>query len=148
MPDVIQKYVTDSTGIITLSVGTDLNSKVSGSSNLIATVIDNLSASANWSLFAFEVNLGSITPSAGGGFGLYTIGSLDGTLFGDPTLSGALSGANNVGVSSGASAKRGVVILPVPPLHFQLLFVNNLGVTTAASGNSIRYLRIADRSLA
>ena len=148
MPDVIQKYVTDSTGIITLSVGTDLNSKISGSSNLIATVIDNFSASANWSLFAFEVNLGSITTSAGAGFGLYTIGSLDNSIFGDAVLSGALSGANNVGVLTGTSVKEGVLIIPVPPLYVKLLFVNNLGVTTASSGNSIRYLRIADRSLA
>ena len=148
MPDVIQKYVTDSTGIITLSVGTDLNSKISGSSNLIATVIDNFSASANWSLFAFEVNLGSITTSAGAGFGLYIMGSLDGTLFPDPILSGAMSGVNNVGITVGTGAKRGTAIIPVPPLNVQLLFVNNLGVTTAASGHSIRYLRIADRSLA
>ena len=148
MPDVIQKYIVDSTGIITLSVGTDLNSKISGSSNLISTTIDNFSSSANWSLFAFEVNLGSITTSAGAGFGLYTIGSLDNSIFGNPILSGALSGANNVGVATGTGVKEGVLILPVPPLYFKLLFVNNLGVTTATSNNSIRYLRLADRSLA
>jgi hypothetical protein len=129
-----------------LSIGTDINSKVSGTSNLISAIINN--TANGWQQIALEVTLGSITTAAGAGFGLYLLNSIDGTTFGDPVLAGAYGGINNVGVSAGTGAKGGEIILAISPFYTRLLFVNNLGVTTAASGNQIRYQFFGDRSIA
>ena len=115
--------------------GTALNSLATGSASSLISY-DN---STNRDLYAaVAINLGSITPAAGGSITLRVYAG-DGTDL--PDANGGAFDAYVAVLASGASAK--VVTFPMVrlyPFPVQLQFVNTAGVTTAASGNEL-YVR-------
>ena len=97
-----------------------------------------------------SVALGSIavtTPNYIGVF-VYPLNE-DGTTYGDNLLtagtpSSSQPSANywkaNIGVQTGtATVKGSTIVFPIPPVNFNFVITNRLGVAFAASGNTIKY---------
>lgn len=118
-------FATESSNI----AGTALDSKATGTTTFIAD-IDNTTARALY--ITFWLTLGSITPGTGGNVRLELRRKRSSTY-----ADNASDGQTQL-LSSGASAKNVVFDLRLPgPGVYGLYWVNNAGVTSASSGNSL-----------
>lgn len=117
--------------------GTTLNSKATGTTSAFITY-DN---STNLDLYAsISVELGSITPTAGGSITL-RVHSTSSTKTPDDT--GSVGGGDQYTAPLLISASVKVVVFPMVRLYpesMRLQITNNSGVTTNASGNAL-YVR-------
>lgn len=116
--------------------GTALNSLATGSASTLITYDNSVEALNLYALVT--IKLGSITPATGGSVTL-RVYAADGTDV--PDANGGAFDSYVAALASGASAK--VVVFPLVRLYpssLRLQFVNNAGVTTAASGNEL-YVR-------
>jgi hypothetical protein len=115
--------------------GTTLDSLANGLTSAFVTH-DN---SANLDLYASVlVNLGSITPAAGGSITLrvFSLQSADA-----PDNTGSVNGGDAYVQMLTTSASAKVVVFPMVRLYpesLRLCITNNAGVALAASGNSIK----------
>lgn len=109
-------------------------------------VIDN---STDKHLFMqLELELGAAAWAVGGFFAFYLLEALDGTNY-DTGSATILPAADNllctIGTHGNATALSSQAIqisrslIRIPPAKFKLLWENRSGVTTAASGNALRY---------
>ena len=120
------------------------------SSNLAGTALNSLATGTASSLISYDnstalnlyaavtIKLGSITPATNGSVTL-RVYAADGTDV--PDANGGAFDSYVAALASGASAK--VVVFPLVrlyPFPLRLQFVNNAGVTTAASGNELYVL--------
>lgn len=123
---------------------TTLNSLANGSTSAFVTH-DN---SANLDLYAsVSVELGSITPSAGGSISLRVF-STSSTKVPDDT--GSVGGGDVYTQPLTTSASAKVVVFPMVRLYpesMRLQITNNSGVALAASGNAL-YVRPFNESVA
>ena len=118
-------------------LSTDLNSKASSATaiNLVTTTLDM--SAATYLSAAFELVLGSITPTAGGYITLCLWSSVDGTNFVDQTLDAVCFQQTRV-LLTGASAKRCCFAFEnLPPLVYKIGIINASGSSTASSGNTL-----------
>lgn len=116
-------------GEATLSVSTNLDSKSNGATTFLCD-IDNTTARSLYTSIWLE--LGSITPSAGGSVTL-ELRRKRGSTYAD-----SASESKTQTPSSGASAKNMDFAMRLPGPHvYGLYWVNNLGVTSAGSSNAI-----------
>jgi hypothetical protein len=129
---------------IASALTTELNTLTNGSYSAASGAIDNETG-----LFLYvdvELSLASLNPTGTPSCSLFIVKSVDaGSNFEDG--GGATAPANEAllcsfSLSTGASTKRRVVAnLLIPPLQFKFVLLNNTGVSTAASGNTVRYRR-------
>ena len=131
---------------IQTAMTTGLNSLGNGNT-AIGSSIDN--SSDLYMYIALEVVLPSITTGAGApSIDVWCLSSADGTNYEDgsagtpgvipdrpPDASFALK------PSSTSAWRRVIVNVPIPPVKFDLLLMNNSGVALAASANTLKYSR-------
>lgn len=123
---------------------TTLDSKANGTTSAFITY-DN---SSNLDLYAsVSVELGSITPTAGGSISL-RVHSTSSTK--TPDDNGSVGGGDVYTIPLTTSASAKVVVFPMVRLYpesMRLQVSNNSGVTTASSGNAL-YVRPYNESVA
>lgn len=114
--------------------GTALDSLANGSTSAFLTAYAN---GTNLDLYAgLLINLGSITPTAGGSITVRVFASVNGTAP-DNTASVGGGDAYTIPLTAGASAK--VLTVPMVRLYPGTVYVavtNNAGVALAATGNT------------
>ena len=125
--------------------GSDINSLASGSASVLSAEIDN---STTKYLYAnMELNLASLTPTAGGYVALYLVPAVDGTPTYPTWDSGASPGTinNNYFVGSfstkAATAAQRIVMreIQLPPGKFKFAVYNGCGYAFPASGNTLSW---------
>jgi hypothetical protein len=129
---------------IATALTTELNSLANGSSSALSAEIDN---STTKYLYAdMELNLASLTPTAGGFVSLYLVPTIDGTnypLFDAGTSPGTAN--NNYFVASfttkAAAAAQRIAMreIQLPPGKYKLAVYNGAGAALAASGNTLSW---------
>lgn len=121
-------------------ITTEANSLADGSFCVDSGSIDN--ETGEYLYASFELELASLTPTAGGYVGLYIIPTLDGTNFGDSTTPPETALAAVFPVTSTTGAKRVMAFnIPLPPLEFKCVLGNHTGVAFGASGNVLTIRR-------
>jgi hypothetical protein len=123
---------------------TELNALANGSASVLSAEIDN---STNKYLYAdMELNLASLTPTAGGFLSLYLVASVDGTNYPLWDAGASPGTANNnylVGTFStkaAAAAQRLVMRdIELPPGKYKFGIYNGAGVALAASSNTLSW---------
>ena len=125
---------------ITTALSTELNSLADGSYSAASSAYDN---ETNLYLYAdVEIVLASLTPTSGAFIALYLVKSLDGTNFADgggATAPAAADLVAQVDLSTSTGAKRRVVAnIPIPPLQFKWILLNEANVALASSGNTLK----------
>jgi hypothetical protein len=137
-----QTSVADNTALASRANGYYAPAQVSSAD----VVIDN---STTLHLFMdLELELGAAAWAVGGFFEIYLVEALDGTTY-DTGSTTVLPAADNlvaaIGTHGNASALSSQAIqisrnlIVIPPAKFKLLWRNQSGVTTAATGNAMRY---------
>lgn len=129
---------------IATALTTDLNSLANGSASALSAEIDN---STNKYLYAdMELNLASLTPTAGGYVALYLVPSVDGTnypLFDTGASPGTANNnyfAGSFSTKAAAAAQRiAMREIQLPPGKYKLAVYNGAGVALAASGNTLSW---------
>lgn len=117
---------------------TELNALANGAYSAVGTAYDNTS-NLNQTGYV-EVNLASLTPTAGAYLQLFMVQSLDGTNYEDaPSATNPGYGAQNVAASlaTGAATKR-VSLGPfvIPPGKMKFVLLNKSNVALAATTNT------------
>ncbi len=137
--------LTDYKVAIATALTTDLNSLANGSASALSAEIDN---STTKYLYAnMELNLASLTPTAGGYVALYLVPAVDGTPTYPTFDTGASPGTanNNYFVGSfttkAAAAAQRIVMreIQLPPGKYKLAVYNGSGAALAASGNTLSW---------
>jgi hypothetical protein len=129
---------------IATALTTDLNSLANGSTSALSAEIDN---STTKYLYAdMELNLASLTPTAGGYVALYLVPTIDGTnypLFDTGASPGTANNNYFVGSFStkAAAAAQRIAMreIQLPPGKYKLAVYNGAGVALAASGNTLSW---------
>lgn len=117
---------------------TELNSLANGGYSAAGTAYDNATGLDQWA--AIEINLGSLTPTAGAYLQVFMIQSLGGTNYEDApsaTNPGYHASVATVSLTTGAATKRAATpMFLIPPGKFKFVILNKAGVALAASGNT------------
>lgn len=126
---------------IASALTTELNSLADGAYSAASSAIDN--TSNRYTHMALEINLASLTPATSPYLAVYLLPSIDGTNYvdgGGATAPPAGTLVAVVDLSTSAGVKlRGVTGIPVPPLLFKLVLLNEANVALGASGNTVEY---------
>lgn len=123
---------------------TELNSLADGA-NKLGAKIDNVADGENETHIDVELNLAAqgSARSADARVELYLLESLDDTNFnyGDDSTDPPATALVGVFPLDAATTARRVVLsnIPIPPLDFKLLAINETGQAFAASGNTLKY---------
>jgi len=125
---------------ITTALSTGLNSLANGALSANSGTIANSTG-----LFRFinlEVALASLTPTAGAYLTILILYTMDGTNFADSSSSNVFAQKATFTPSTSTGAKRLIMEnVPIAPLDFQLVLLNQTGVALNASGNTVKYMR-------
>jgi len=122
---------------------TALNSITTGSATAASSAITNSTNLALW--MDVSLMLGSVNPSGTPYLELHLLPKAgDGSTYADRS---AQTLVDTLVVTTGSSAKVAQSIgIVVPPGDYELMLVNQMGVTTASSGNTL-YYRLYDMNL-
>lgn len=118
---------------------TELNALANGAYSAVGTAYDN-TTNLNQTGY-LEVNLASLTPTAGAYLQAFMVQSLDGTNYEDaPSSTNPGYGCQNAGnaVATGVATKR-VSIGPftIPPGKMKFVLLNKTNVALGATGNTV-----------
>jgi hypothetical protein len=126
-------------------LSTDFDSKANGTTVTLASILDN--SDELYTTVSFELVLGSITPAANGYITMELFASIDGTNYVDIVAYQTMYSRQRT-LLSGASVKRvGFTFDNLLPFKYKITLLNGSGVTTAASGNALKYKRIRERGV-
>ena len=118
---------------------TELNALANGAYSAVGTEIDNSTNLDQWG--SLEVNLASLTPTAGAYLQLFLSQAVGGTNYEDPASStnpGYQMSVAVVSLATGAATKW--VTTPffrLPPTKFKFVLLNGAGAALGASGNTV-----------
>ena len=119
---------------------TELNSLANVTTSAEGAAIDN--ETDLFQFINFEVNLASLTPTAGGFVSVLLLPTYDGTNYATTHVSYLDRIVATIGLKDGVGAARiSKENVPIPPLEFKLALYNAAGVALAASGNTLKYRR-------
>ncbi len=125
-------------------LSTELNSLADGG-NKLGAAIDNETDGTNEVFINLELSLAAQASArdSGATVDVYLLPSVDGSnyCFGDDSTDPPASAYAGSFVLDAATTARRVALvnLPLPPLKFKLLLINNTGQALAASGNTLKH---------
>jgi hypothetical protein len=119
---------------------TELNALANGGFTVVGPAFDNSVNLDEW--MGVEVNLASLTPTAGAYVQIFIVISMDGTNYEDAPSStnpGSMQLVATISVSTGAGTKRVSTkdLFRIPPGKFKFVLKNQTGVALAATGNTV-----------
>ena len=133
---------------IATALSTELNSLANGAYSAVSAAIDNTTLRHLY--MALELNLASLTPTAGGYIGVHLLPSVDASTYPDgggavAPSAGSLLCVMDLSTSAGAKirTRAGLVI---PPYLFKLVLLNAAGAALAASANTLKYQMYSEQS--
>jgi len=133
MTNVIQANI-DTAFTADSTLNNALSSIASGSSAAGAVISNQTNLAL---LCEYSIQLGSINPSGAPYLEVHLCRLLgDGSTYEDVVASNIVS---NMAITTGSSAKNGAVQFEIPPGNFNVVVVNQTGVTLASGGNSTYY---------
>lgn len=132
------------------ALGTELNSLANAAYSAASAAIDNRTTKHLY--MGLELALASLTPGASNtGCSVYLLPSVDGSTY--PDGGGAVVPGPETylccfaALSTAAGAKlRTMAGIPIPPLLFKLVLLNDTGVALAASGSTLDYILYSEQS--
>lgn len=129
---------------LTTVMSTELNSVSNNTLTASASSFDN---TTNLNLYAdIEINLASLSPSAGAYISLFIAESVDGTNFPSQSLADfQLTATQNlitlpIGTTAATAQRICCRQVVIPPAKFFIYFMNQTGVALGASGNTVKFL--------
>lgn len=129
-------------------LSTELNSLTNGAAALSAAVA-NASDGYRFGLWALDVDFGS-TPAADQPIELWYVQSIDGSsTYEEGSTTGPVVSqylAHMFTTIAATSLARVSPLIAIPPYDFKALLVNKAGVTLAASGNTLKLLKVTEQT--
>lgn len=134
---------------IASALTTELNSLADGAHSAVSAAIDN--ATDLYQFMSLELNLASLTPATNPYIAVFMLVSVDGTNYVDGGSSVApplntLIAVFDLSTSAGVKL-RAAHNIPIPPLKFKLVLLNEANVALASSGNTLEYRRYNQQSV-
>lgn len=124
-------------------LSTELDSLADGSASSASSAIAN---QTNLDIYVdIEINLGSLTPTAGAYVSLYILEAIDGSNY--PSQSTAdmrltstqLLCVVPIGVAAATAQRVAVRNIVIPPGSFKIILDNHAGAALAANGNTVKF---------
>lgn len=134
---------------LTSALTTELNSLADAAFSASSGAVDN-STGTRYPYIMLEVNLASLSPAAGAFVDVWIEYAPDGTNYADhgkPLQTTGLLATIQLDTTASTAQRLPPVVQPLLPMKFKLALRNKAGVSLAASGNTLKYARVADEGV-